>query len=326
MGKQKRGILVRLILSVVLLVLLFSRIEVDHFLSDLRHVNIAYFAIGLAIFWSYLVLWAYRWQLFLYGAGETIKLGEIFQTLLIGFFFSMFLPTVVGTDAGRMYELSRERENKTGVVSTVLLDRVVGLISTVIMASLALFIGGYRYIDNLIIPVVIVGSLLLLVVGWVLFFNRSFMHRFDWVIRLSIINRFQHSIRSLYQALYLLQQQPRLLITTLLVSFVMQTMEIMSVVLLAVALGLKINVIHFFIFMPIIWILITIPISIGGLGVREGAFVFFLGQVGIGSSHAITVSLLYYFYSVIVGVVGGIIWFRTSITGYFAKDDSLSVG
>jgi uncharacterized protein (TIRG00374 family) len=326
MGKQKRGILVRLVLSVVLLILLFSRIDINHVLDDLQNVNIPYFIIGLAIFWGYLVLWSYRWQLFLRGAGEAIRLGELFQTLLIGFFFSMFLPTVVGTDAGRMYELSRERENKTGVVSTVLLDRVVGLISTVIMASLALLIGGYRYIDNFIIPVVIVGSLLLLVVGWVLFFNRRFMHQFDWVIRLSIINRFQDSIRSLYQALYLLQQQPRLLIMTLLISFVMQTMEIMSVVLLAVALGLKINAIHFFIFMPIIWILITIPISIGGLGVREGAFVFFLGQVGIHSGHAITISLLYYFYSVIVGVVGGIIWFRTSVTGYFAKDDKLPVG
>jgi uncharacterized protein (TIRG00374 family) len=326
MGKQKRGILVRLVLSVVLLILLFSRIDINHVLDDLQNVNIPYFIIGLAIFWGYLVLWSYRWQLFLRGAGEAIRLGELFQTLLIGFFFSMFLPTVVCTDAGRMYELSRERENKTGVVSTVLLDRVVGLISTVIMASLALLIGGYRYIDNFIIPVVIVGSLLLLVVGWVLFFNRRFMHQFDWVIRLSIINRFQDSIRSLYQALYLLQQQPRLLIMTLLISFVMQTMEIMSVVLLAVALGLKINAIHFFIFMPIIWILITIPISIGGLGVREGAFVFFLGQVGIHSGHAITISLLYYFYSVIVGVVGGIIWFRTSVTGYFAKDDKLPVG
>lgn len=170
MGKQKRGILIRLVLSIVLLALLFSRIDTEHFLSDLQNVNVAYFIIGLTIFWSYLVLWAYRWQLFLRGAGEAVKLGELFQTLLIGFFFSMFLPTVVGTDAGRMYELSRERENKAGVVSTVLLDRVVGLISMVIMASLALIVGGYRYIDDLIIPIVIVGSLLLLIVGWVLSF------------------------------------------------------------------------------------------------------------------------------------------------------------
>lgn len=151
------------------------------------------------------------------------------------------------------------------------------------------------------------------------------MHRFDWVFKLSIFRRFQHSIRSLYHALYQLQQQPRLLIVTMFISFVMQTMEIMSVVLLTFAIGLKVNIIHFFIFMPIIWILTTIPISIGGLGVREGAFVFFLGQVGINSSHAIAVSLLYYFYSVIVGVAGGIIWFRTSVTSYFAKKDKLHV-
>jgi uncharacterized protein (TIRG00374 family) len=325
MGKRKRSVLIRLVLSIVLLVLLFSRIDTKHFFSDVQNVNVGYFIIGLTIYWIFLVLWAYRWQLFLRRAGEAVKLSQLFQTLLIGYFFSMFLPTVVGTDAGRMYELSRERENKTGVVSTVLLDRVVGLISTVIMASLALLIGGYRYINDFIIPVVIVGSLLLLVLGWVLFFNRRFMHKFDWIFKLSIVYRFQHSIRSLYRALYQLQQQPQLLIVSMSISFILQTVEIMSVVLLTLAIGIKVKVIHLFIFMPIIWILTTIPISIGGLGVREGAFVFFLRQVGVHSEHAIVVSLLYYFYSVIVGMFGGIIWFRASITGYFAKDDKLPI-
>ena len=66
--------------------------------------------------------------------------------------------------------------------------------------------------------------------------------------------------------------------------------------------------------MPLIWVIVTVPVSISGLGLREGAFAFFFTQVGVSSADAVAMSLLYYFYNVIVGGLGGILLLRSTVT------------
>ena len=89
--------------------------------------------------------------------------------------------------------------------------------------------------------------------------------------------------------------------------------------LVARALGIEIEPLYFFIFMPLIWVIITVPISISGLGLREGAFVFFFTQVGVSSADAVAISLLYYFYNVIVGGIGGLAVLRTAVVEFRRK-------
>jgi uncharacterized membrane protein YbhN (UPF0104 family) len=97
------------------------------------------------------------------------------------------------------------------------------------------------------------------------------------------------------------------------VSVVNSLFTIVATLLAARSIGVNIDAIYFFIFMPIIWIIITIPISLSGLGLREGAFVFFFSQVGVTPSDAVAISLLYYSYNVVIGVAGGLILLYSSL-------------
>ena len=119
---------IRLILSIVMLGLLFSLVDRKHFVEHLLQINLAYFAIGLACYFGYVALWALRWYYIIRGSGERIEYRRVFSTTLIGNFFAMFLPEMVGSDLARMSEVSEERRASTRIVSTVLLDRVIGLI------------------------------------------------------------------------------------------------------------------------------------------------------------------------------------------------------
>jgi hypothetical protein len=257
----------------------------------------------------------------LLGAGEDVAFGNVFVTSLFGLFMSLFLPSVVGMDVGRMHELSRLRENKIGVVSTVLLDRLVGLISLVITAMIALIIAGYQYVGAEVIYVV-VGSAVLMAIAWLLFFNRKVMRHFRWVLELPVIQHFYETFEDLYTALHELQHQRRLLGATLLTSMVMVILEVSSVVLVARAIDVTINPVYFFIFMPLIWVIIAIPISIGGLGVREAVFVSFFTQVGMTAAQAILISLLYYSFTLIAGAVGGLIWMRASAVSLLSDTEA----
>lgn len=320
MKKQNLSVIVRLVLSVVLLLLLLTVIDRDALLKAIVSIDVSIYLAGLLAYFGAITFWAVRWNLFIRAASEPVNFGRAFATLLMGIFYSMFLPTIVGTDIGRMYELSREEEtNNAKVVSTVLLDRLVGLITIAILGAVALVIGySYTRGDSSIV-LFTTGVLVVLVVGWMLFFNRKFMQRLEMVFRLPVVNRLESSWRELYEALYHLHNQPRLLVSALAVSLLFEVVEVVSVIFAATALDIQVQPTYFFIFMPIIWLVTVLPISISGLGLREGAFAFFLTQVGVPASDAVVVSLIYYSYSVVVGVMGGFTLLRFAVADYLQR-------
>ena len=158
--------------------------------------------------------------------------------------------------------------------------------------------------------------LIAFVVGWMVFFNRDLMRRFEWTLRLPLVKLVEPKCRALYRALFHLHNRPILLLTSLGISLLMQGTEIVAVMFIAQALNISVEPVYFFIFMPIIWVVTMIPVSASGLGLREGAFAFFFVQIGVSSSDAVAMSLLYYSLRLVVGAAGGLVLIRFSVTNY----------
>lgn len=317
MNQKKWFTLLRLVLSVAIILFVFSQIDLASFVEHLRTINLGLYGIGVLCYFGFIALWSLRWWFIIRAANENAPLSRVFTTTLVGNFFAMFLPEAVGSDLARMYGL-KERTS-ANIVSTVLLDRVIGLVSLVLMAAVALLVGS-NLINNQSIILLIIGLIVFFVVGWIIFFNRRFIEWcFKWLFKLPLVSRTEKSVRALYDALYYLHDQPRLLLMTLALSLLVQSAEIISVIFVAHALGLNTAPSYFFIFLPIVWIVTLIPISISGLGVREGTFVFFFTQVGVAASDAVAMSLLYYSFRIITGVIGGLIFMRMSLVGYKQK-------
>jgi hypothetical protein len=302
----------RIALSLGLLVFLFSRIDVQNLLDHIRDLNLGLYLLGVLLYFGFIACWSFRWRYIIKAAGEQVAFWKVFKTTLVGDFFGLFLPEAVGSDLARMYGLSRETGKGANTVSTVLLDRAIGLISLSLMAMVALLLHtemvGYGEVAAVVI-FLLVG----LAGGWFLFFNKSFMRRFRWVFKIPYIDRLEEGLTNLYRTLHTLHQHPGLIVNTLLISLVLQIVEVASVVLIGLALGIETDVIHYFVFMPLIWVITTVPISIGGLGVRENAFVFFFTQVGVSRTPALALSLLYFSCRVISGLIGGLVFLASMI-------------
>jgi hypothetical protein len=315
-------VIVRVLLSVTLLCLLLILVDREALFQAFVEMDGRLFLAGLVVYALSVGVWSFRWLLIIRAAGETVGYGRVFLTSLVGIFFAQFLPSMVGTDVARMVELSDEARTNARVVSTVLLDRLIGFVSLVVMALIALLLS-YRVTggQDSSIALITIGAFVGLVVGWAVFFNRGFMRRFNWIFKLPFLGRIESSIRSLYDSLHYLQNQPQVLVSALAVSFVMQIIEISAIVIIARALDIQIPVVDFFVFVPLIWIVTTIPISISGLGLREGAFAVFFAQVGVSSSEAVALSLLYYASQLILGIWGGVIFLRSSLRRYANPGD-----
>lgn len=307
MGKQLLNFGFRIIVSLSILALLISRINVNGIVTHLKTIDPNFLILAIVFFILYICTWALRWHVFIRDTQVPISYLETIRTLLIGFALSLFLPSSVGADVGRTLDLARTKVQKVAILSTVLMDRMVGLIAVVGCAVVALAVAGHRYV-TLDILVVIIATAFVLGASWRFFFHVPFMNRFKGLLEIhSITRRFSRKIRDIYKTLYFMQKKRKLFITAIVISVITSLFEILSVLMLSYAIGDRFNSVYFFIFMPIIWVILVIPISIGGLGLREAVFVFFFTQIGMTSEHAITVSLLYYALYTVTGIIGGTI-------------------
>jgi uncharacterized membrane protein YbhN (UPF0104 family) len=106
-------------------------------------------------------------------------------------------------------------------------------------------------------------------------------------------------------------------------SIICQTVAILAAYSLALAINLKLAPVYFFMALPMIWIITMVPVSINGLGVREGAFVFFF-KVGVSESGALLLSFLNFSQVIVLGLIGGTIYLLDqmfSIGAILQKDE-----
>jgi uncharacterized membrane protein YbhN (UPF0104 family) len=106
-------------------------------------------------------------------------------------------------------------------------------------------------------------------------------------------------------------RRPGLLAAVAGLSFLLQSLVILVNVFNGVALGLDVPVAFYFILIPLIAVATMIPVSLNGLGVREGAFVFFLSQVGVPQDQALSLALLWLGVLIASSLIGGLVWLAT---------------
>jgi uncharacterized membrane protein YbhN (UPF0104 family) len=278
----------RVVVSVGVLAILVSRVdlaEVRQLLADTAWLP---FLVALGLFLLGALVRAYRWGVLVWALGVRASWWRLVGLYFVGAFFSQFLPTGVGGDAVKMYELSHDDERAAAAISSVLVDRFLGLFVLFAIALLALA-GGYELVTpqvRLVIALVFVASL----VGAGLLLQRTWIEA--WGRRLGVgrlLGRFR-LLRELYESIHL--YGPVALSKALVASVGWNLILVVAYYLLGQAVGINLSLWYYFLFVPIISVLLMIP-SLGGLGVREGATVILFRQVGVPESQAFALALAY---------------------------------
>jgi len=104
--------------------------------------------------------------------------------------------------------------------------------------------------------------------------------------------------------------EPQVLLKAFLISFVVQIKGVVIFYLISRGFGLNVSIGYFFMFVPIAVSISMIPISLSGLGLREGAFVYLFSKVGMTSAQALSISLAGFAIMVLLGLVGGVEYIR----------------
>ena len=291
-----------------LLYLLFRGMDLKTFWETVSSVSYTTLLVILLLLICIQTLSTLRWHTIL-NKDYRMPFPRLLSTYFIGMYFNNFLPTLVGGDLVKAYYIYRE-SGKGGVsLASIFLDRYSGFTALMALTAVATY-AGYPLVRGssiLWLLLFLLGSFTVLsLIIWIDLFH-GWAVRILTGVRLFGINR---KVDTFYRALMGYRGERAILIKTFSLSLVIQGGVIFGYYLLSRAIGMEMPLNYFFIFVPLATVVAMLPFSLAGLGIREGAFVFLFAKAGGTSAEAMSVSLLFFFTTVIVSLIGGVEYIR----------------
>jgi uncharacterized membrane protein YbhN (UPF0104 family) len=295
----------RLVISVVMLLVLLSQVpsfEPRDLLPEWTAATAAWLVLAALFTLSGIVLSAVRWQKVLEALEIEAPLPRLVSHNLAGQFVSNVLPTTIGGDVLRVTRLSRDTGETPATFASVVLERLTGwLVLPVITIAGFVVNPGLRHLGTATRVALALAACTLVLLVTVLAAAASsrlggrFAARADW-------RRFAGAV---HLGVNRLRRHPGAAANVLVAGFAYQLTLVLAAVAAAQALGLRAaGLTALLAFFPAVLIAQVLPISMAGLGVREGAFVLFLGPLGVAKEEAIALGLLLYLLNVAVGLLG----------------------
>lgn len=297
---------VKLTVSATALYIIFSKTDSGQTFAILKNIDILFFLAAALLFIVSQFIASVRWKLLL---PEKFKIKRLFSLYMIGSFFSSFLPGMVGGDVVKGYYLNKHSKKLSLTLASIFMDRYMGYVSLMTVGILA-FPFAMHYFGESIYKWTIPILFAVFVIGSLLFFSLQIGKRF------SLLAEF-------YEYLTSLKSRKDVLIKTFLISLLIQFTSFSKIIILAVALDVDIPLLVFIGFLPIVITISSLPISIAGLGVREGSAVVLLGLIGV-KPEAATALALAWFFSTVVGSLPGLLVYIKHADSVQLKDKNVS--
>ena len=306
--------ILRLTLGLSLLLLLLRSIgfsDIRSALAPLRahpgHVAAALALTCLAHFAG-----AVRWHFILRTLALPTAFSSTFRAFFVGQFFNAFLFGACGGDLARAVLAARDHpEKRPEAVASVFLDRAIGLVLTLAFGcALLLFrIRDFIYVPQARPALLLMAAFLLAAAAFLaLFFSRDLFDRVEWLRRRQHRGLLLPLLRRVYDALYLFRRNARHLLLPALLSLANLLLLAASVAALAKALQIQVAFIDLLAVFPVATVLAAIPLTPGGIGVRETLFVQLLAPFAVPPGHALLLSLLGYLAATLWSLFGGILF------------------
>jgi uncharacterized protein (TIRG00374 family) len=258
---------------------------------------------------------SWRWQFLLAHVDVRERLPRLTVLYFIGQFFSLFLPTSAGGDAYRVYEVSRNGRPLLRVFYATVQERLLGLGVVMLIGLLATLYYAALLPPSLWLAIVLVqvagtasvaallypGPLLALASRWCPNALRA------WTRRLAsgrLAERLTSAARSLREMPPL---GPARCLLVVALAAAANLLGIACFVLVDRSLGLGLSFSAYCLVVPLVWVVRMLPVSLNGIGVGEGAFVFLLGLFAISADKALALALTFLGLQTGVALFGGLL-------------------
>ncbi|MHC4122976.1 MAG: lysylphosphatidylglycerol synthase transmembrane domain-containing protein [Planctomycetota bacterium] len=291
-SKRSRHIatILRVIVAVVAIVLVSRGQDWNELARIFASLNLWYFVLSLAVFVLSQFLVTFRWWLLLRTHEIFIDYKAALWLHYLGLFYNNFMPGSLGGDLIRAWYVTRhtESEKKMTAALSVFIDRLNGLFGMLIIGSVSYFCFLHGKVDLTISASgrqkSIMDSMLeyrFLVIGIVLILVLALSILFSLQPGRKILRKLWNYVRvhgrmafeKLKESLTIYCKNPLAIVAAVSLTLLVQMLVITSFWILGLNLGIEASAKYYFVIFPTTWLIGSIPISVGGLGVFEGLIV-----------------------------------------------------
>ncbi len=298
------------VLKLVALAVIFWFISSKINMSDLEDIkengDLFQFFLSMGLYFGSIFFAALQWKNLLKIQEVKIKYLTSLRFSFVGVFFNSFLPSSTGGDVYRVYGLGKDTSKWGSVLSATFFDRVFGFV----VLGFFSFVAGVVFFDeiDLKFSIIVLSLFFSLISGFLLFIAS---HRFCSLVDRFIFSRFPAKIVKTLREFRLEGKKVfssyKSLLPILVTSILVQGMRVLSNYYAAKSIGVDIDVGYFFLFIPIIGMAISLPITFGGVGIREIVSLELFGSLGVANYQAVFMQTVAFIANVFVNLLGGLV-------------------
>lgn len=306
--KKRIAFFLKLAFSLALLgFLLIFKASPGDILQVLGGVDIVLLCFAFSLHAVGLLISAYRWQILAGAQGDEIPFGILVKSYLVALFFNNFLPSSYGGDVIRVWDGSRYSQSLAKSSAVVIVERLTGIAVLFLFAFLASLLRLDMAAEIPVVWVSLVLGLCGLAAVGVFFLPVAERAAAGLAGRL-FPAKIKTGIGEFRRAVLHYKTQRRLFLKALVWAFALQVNVVVFFYLIGRAFHLDIAFLDYFIFIPIVHLIQIIPITINGLGLREGSYIQIFAFYGISPQTAFSFSIVDFGSRLLLSLAGGVLF------------------
>jgi glycosyltransferase 2 family protein len=298
-------IAVQLAVSGAIIAYLLWRIDVGRTIDLIRSSNGWDLLAAYALFLGTTVGMAWRWKALLASKGIREPLRWLTKLYFMGYAAGQILPTSIGGDAVRIAAHARRRPDAKGeAAAAVLMERALGSAGTLVLVAIGLVAAIGRYDDIALLVWLEAAFVVVTLLVFVLLFSRRAN---AWLQARGGGRRLARAGQSVWLALHSYRGQPGAIGLVLGATLVLQAIRIVAIWFCGEAVGVDVSPLVYVIMGPLLFLVMMVPFTINGLGVREAFFIAFLSRFDVAADAAFATGFLFYAVTIAASIPGGLI-------------------
>jgi len=293
--------------TVGLFVLLFTRfVDVRLLWQELHTVAVGWLLVATVVKATGMLASIVRWDLLLRGQGIRVAFRHLVGSFLVGRFFGAFLPSTIGLDAYRAYDIAHYSGETAASVATILVEKVIGFFALSALVLITLPFGA-SFLSPAVLRSLVVIFVIPVTISFLLLLYPTLFER---ILDLPLPGkaRYAGKLEKVVGTLTIYHHQRRLLLMATLLGLVVHTATATMYYFTARAVHASVSL-KDILFVGPLMITATVGLpTIGGAGAREFSFVYLLARVGVPEASAFLLAHLGFWAGECISLAGGVIY------------------
>jgi uncharacterized membrane protein YbhN (UPF0104 family) len=304
---------IKVVVSIGLLWLLFSRVDVARLWSAARQASPAWLAGALLLYFTMIIASAVRWDVLLRAQHVRLPFSFLTQSFLVATVFNNFLPSNIGGDVIRISDTAKPAGSKTLATTVVLIDRGLGLLGLALMAATGATLMSRMSVGPVGPGMLWAGFGAGAIIATPVLLMPETATRILQPLRVFHAEWVDERINKLTYALTRFKESPTALAICFVGAVAVQGLLVLFYVAVARSMHIPIGFAELAVIVPVSFIVQMIPLSVNGFGVREATFGFYFTRLGLPLESALLVSFVGAALIMLFSLSGGVAYLRRSV-------------